>query len=89
MAVSLSGTRVTPSWPSSPGCRDEWIADLRLGPCQRYGERPAGAVDAGGLIALQARKRPLGNHRAGTLQGHDDAGRPELFRSTRFLSRQR
>ena len=29
----------------SPGCRAEWLAELRAA-CQRYGERPVGAAEA-------------------------------------------
>ena len=58
----------------SPNCRDEWIADLRA-VCQRYGERPAGAADAGGLLALKLPSGPwaiIGP----CPQGCDDRGRP-------------
>ncbi len=58
----------------SPGCRDEWVADLRAA-CQRYGERPAGSADAGGLIALRLPSGPwaiIGP----CPQGCDDRGRP-------------
>jgi hypothetical protein len=59
---------------SSPGCRDEWLADLRTA-CQKYGERPAGAAEAGGLIALRLESGPwaiIGP----CPQGVDDRGRP-------------
>ena len=36
----------------SPGCRPEWLAELK-GACQRLGEKPAGAGKAGGLFALR------------------------------------
>ncbi len=58
----------------SPGCRDEWIADLRAA-CQRYGERPAGAADAGGVIALKLPSGPWAII-APLPQGMDDRGRP-------------
>lgn len=58
----------------SPGCREEWLADLRLA-CQRYGERPPGAADAGGLIALRLPSGPWAI--VGPCpQGSDDRGRP-------------
>jgi len=58
----------------SPGCRDEWIADLRA-VCQHYGERPAGAAEAGGVLALKLPSGPwaiIGP----CPQGCDDQGRP-------------
>ena len=58
----------------SPGCRPEWLSALREA-CQRLGERPAGAAEAGGLFAMPIRD--------GTWmvvgvapQGLDDRGRP-------------
>ena len=58
----------------SPGCRDEWIVDLRAA-CQRYGERPAGAAEAGGLLALKLPSGPWAI--VGPCpQGCDDRGRP-------------
>jgi hypothetical protein len=59
---------------SSPGCREEWLADLRA-TCQRYGERPPGAAEAGGLLALRLESGPwaiIGP----CPQGADDRGRP-------------
>ena len=58
----------------SPGCRDEWLADLRAA-CQRYGEQPQGAADAGGLLALKLPSGPWAI--VGPCpQGCDDRGRP-------------
>jgi hypothetical protein len=59
---------------SSPGCHEEWLADLRTA-CQRYGERPPGAAEAGGLLALRLESGPwaiIGP----CPQGADDRGRP-------------
>jgi hypothetical protein len=59
---------------SSPGCREEWLADLRTA-CQRYGERPPGAAEAGGLLTLRLESGPwaiIGP----CPQGADDRGRP-------------
>jgi len=58
----------------SPGCRDEWLADLRHA-CQRYGERPPGAAEAGGLVALRLPSGPW-SIIGPCPQGCDDAGRP-------------
>ena len=58
----------------SPGCRDEWLADLKAA-CQRYGERPPHAAEAGGLVALRLPSGPwaiIGP----SPQGSDDRGRP-------------
>jgi hypothetical protein len=58
----------------SAGCRPEWLAELRS-VCQRYGERPAGAVEADSLFALRLDSGPwmiVGVHP----QGHDDQDRP-------------
>lgn len=58
----------------SPGCRPRWLAELRAA-CQRHGERPAGAAEAGGLFAL----RPAGGPWlivGVSPQGRDDRGRP-------------
>lgn len=59
---------------SSPGCREEWLADLRAA-CQRYGERPPGAAEAGGLMALRLESGPWAIIRP-CPQGADDRGRP-------------
>jgi hypothetical protein len=58
----------------SPGCRDEWLADLKAA-CQRYGERPPGAAEAGGLMALRLPSGPWAIVRPSP-QGTDDRGRP-------------
>lgn len=58
----------------SPGCRDEWLADLKAA-CQRYGERPPHAAEAGGLIALRLPSGPWAIVRPSP-QGSDDRGRP-------------
>ncbi|HWE37250.1 MAG TPA: hypothetical protein VG406_11845, partial [Isosphaeraceae bacterium] len=58
----------------SPGCRPEWLAELKT-ICQGYGERPLGAAGAGGLFATQLRSGPwlvVGPAE----QGLDDRGRP-------------
>jgi hypothetical protein len=58
----------------SPGCRPEWLAELRAA-CQRYGERPAGAAESGALFALRLASGPwmiVGV----SPQGRDDRGRP-------------
>jgi hypothetical protein len=58
----------------SPGCRDEWLADLKAA-CQRYGERPPNAAEAGGLMALRLPSGPWAIVRPSP-QGTDDRGRP-------------
>jgi hypothetical protein len=58
----------------SPGCRPEWVSELRAA-CQRYGERPAGAAEAGGLFALRLAAGPWMIVRPSE-QGRDDQGRP-------------
>jgi hypothetical protein len=58
----------------SPGCRDEWLADLKAA-CQRYGERPPHAAEAGGLMALRLPSGPWAIIRPSP-QGSDDRGRP-------------
>jgi hypothetical protein len=58
----------------SKGCRDEWISDFRV-ICQRYGEQPVGAAEAGGLLAIKLPSGPwaiIGP----CPQGRDDRGRP-------------
>jgi hypothetical protein len=58
----------------SPGCRPEWLAEFRAA-CQRYGERPAGAAEAGGLFATRLSSGSwmiVGP----SSQGVDDRGRP-------------
>ena len=58
----------------SPGCRPEWLAELRT-VCQRFGEPPAGTPHVEGLFALRLRSGPwlvAGVHS----QGCDDRGRP-------------
>jgi hypothetical protein len=59
---------------ASPGCRPEWLAELRAA-CQRYGERPVGAAETGALFALRLASGPwmiVGV----SPQGRDDRGRP-------------
>ncbi|MDR3632745.1 MAG: hypothetical protein P4L84_02855 [Isosphaeraceae bacterium] len=58
----------------SPGCRPEWLAELRAA-CQRYGERPPGAAEAGGLFAVKLASGPWMIVRP-SAQGCDDQGRP-------------
>lgn len=58
----------------SPGCRPEWLGELRAA-CQRYGERPPGAAEAGGLFALRLASGPWMIVRPSE-QGCDDQGRP-------------
>lgn len=58
----------------SPGCRDEWLADLKAA-CQRYGERPPHAAEAGGLMAMRLPSGPWAIVRPSS-QGSDDRGRP-------------
>jgi hypothetical protein len=58
----------------SAGCRLEWLADLR-NTCQRFGEPPAGSLEAPGLFALRLRSGPW--LIAGVYPlGCDDHGRP-------------
>jgi hypothetical protein len=58
----------------SPGCRPEWLAELRT-VCQRYGEPPSGTPDVEGLFALRLESGPwlVAGVRS---QGSDDLGRP-------------
>ena len=58
----------------SPGCRPEWLTELRR-ECQRYGERPAGALGAGGIFARPLARGPWMIVRPSD-QGCDDQGRP-------------
>ncbi len=58
----------------SPGCRPEWLAELRQ-VCQRYGERPSADVRAGGIFALPLVNGPWMIVRPSE-QGCDDQGRP-------------
>jgi hypothetical protein len=58
----------------SAGCRAEWLAALKAA-CQRYGERPAGAVDSEAIFAMRLDRGPwmiVGV----SPQGWDDQGRP-------------
>ncbi len=58
----------------SPGCRPEWLSELRT-VCQRYGEPPAGTPHVEGHFALRLKSGPwlvAGVHS----QGCDDRGRP-------------
>lgn len=58
----------------SAGCRPEWLAALKTG-CQRYGEPPAGVVEAPALFARRINGGPWTI--VGVFpQGCDDAGRP-------------
>jgi hypothetical protein len=58
----------------SAGCRPGWIAALKAA-CQRYGERPAGIVDADALFAMRIDRGPW--MIVGVFpQGCDDTGRP-------------
>ena len=58
----------------SSGCRPEWIAALKAA-CQRYGERPAGTVEADALFAMRLGRGPW--MIVGVFpQGCDDQGRP-------------
>ncbi len=59
---------------SSPGCRPEWLSDLRA-VCQRYGERPSGEREAHALFALRLVSGPWVIVGVGP-QGVDDQGRP-------------
>ena len=61
----------------SPGCRDEWLADLKAA-CQRFGERPPHAAEAGGLIAIRLPSGPGAIVRPSP-QGSDDRGRPDAL----------
>src|SRR5258707_6663213 len=58
----------------SPGCRPEWLAELRAA-CQRFGERPGGVAAVGGLFALRLASGPWMIVGAGS-PGSDDRGRP-------------
>lgn len=58
----------------SPRCRAEWLAELKAA-CQRYGERPSGAAEAGGLLAQRLASGPWMIVRPSE-QGCDDQGRP-------------
>jgi hypothetical protein len=58
----------------SAGCRDEWVAALKLAG-QRFGEPPTGAAEHGGLFAIPLPRGPwmiVGV----SPQGCDDQGRP-------------
>jgi hypothetical protein len=58
----------------SPGCRPEWLAELRA-VCQRFGEPPAGTPHVDGLFTLRLQSGPrlvAGVHSL----GRDDLGRP-------------
>src|SRR4051794_30474773 len=58
----------------SPGCRPEWLAGMRAA-CQKFGERPRGVEEVGGLFALRLAEGPwmiVGP----SVQGADDRGRP-------------
>ena len=58
----------------SPGCRPEWLAELRA-VCQRDGEPPAGVTDVKARFALRLQSGPW--LVAGvSSQGCDDRGRP-------------
>ena len=58
----------------SPGCRDEWAADV-LAACRRFGEAPSGVTPSGALFSL-----PLASGPRAVVgvepQGLDDRGRP-------------
>jgi len=58
----------------SPGCRPEWLADLRAA-CQRFGEPPRGCSQSAGMFALRLPSGPwaiVGVSAPAT----DDQGRP-------------
>lgn len=58
----------------SPGCRDEWLAALKLAG-QRFGERPPGVGDHAGVFAIPLARGPW--MIVGVFpQGCDDQGRP-------------
>ena len=61
----------------SPGCRPEWLTDLKAA-CQRHGERPAGAIGAGGLFAIRLPSGPWAIVGVGS-PGADDRGRPDAL----------
>ncbi len=58
----------------SPGCRAEWLKDLSAA-CQRFGERPPGAVEVTSTLALRLPSGPWAIVQAQP-QGADDRGRP-------------
>src|SRR4051812_37826364 len=58
----------------SPGCRPEWVAELRAA-CQRFGDRPAGVTVVGGLFALGMASGPWMIVGVAS-PGSDDRGRP-------------
>lgn len=58
----------------SPGCRPEWLANLRA-VCQRYGEPPRGTSPAGAFFALRLPSGPFAIVGVST-PGADDQGRP-------------
>ena len=58
----------------SPGCRPEWLDELRA-VCKRYGEPPAGAPHVEGLFVLRLQSGPW-LIAAVHSQGRDDLDRP-------------
>jgi hypothetical protein len=58
----------------SPGCRSEWLAELRA-VCKRYGEPPAGTPHVEGLFVLRLQSGPW-LVAAVHSQGRDDLDRP-------------
>ncbi len=70
----------------SADCRPEWLAALKTA-CQRYGERPAGAIESDALFAMRMDRGPwmiVGVYP----QGCDDQGRPgALAFHSLFVSR--
>ncbi|HEV3165310.1 MAG TPA: hypothetical protein VGZ22_14885 [Isosphaeraceae bacterium] len=58
----------------SPGCRTEWLADLKTA-CQRFGEPPLGTSAAGAMFALRLPSGPWAIVGVGS-PGLDDQGRP-------------
>src|SRR5262249_4885253 len=58
----------------SPGCRPEWLADLRAA-CQRYGAPPRGVAASGAWFCLRLPSGPWAIVGVGS-PGSDDRGRP-------------
>src|SRR5689334_21616575 len=58
----------------SPGCRPEWLAELKAA-CQRFGEPPPGTSPAGGMFSFRLPSGPWAIVGVGS-PGLDDQGRP-------------